>query len=101
MHTAMWPTRTIFEPRRTLDPPPSPPLVRGLARHPHLGCDMRNRTARRDPLDHDHAAARRHRSVTVHESLLGPGVDAATATPCPGGSTHPRTHVTNVGGQHN
>jgi hypothetical protein len=44
-------------------------------------------------------AVRIDRGVDAQEPP-GTWSDCGTATPCPGGSTHPRTHVTNVRGQH-
>src|SRR5215207_3342801 len=89
--------RPVLETDLTFCEPTPPPLIRGLARHAHFSRDMRHRSPGGDPLDHDPAPARRHRRVTVHQSLLRVR-GSSTTTRSLGGSVHWRTHthVTNV-----
>src|ERR1700738_4607536 len=70
MGTSVRARRSVIETIQAFGLPTPPPLICRLTRHTHLDRDMRDGPTRRDPFDHDHAPARRHRSVTVHQSLL-------------------------------
>ena len=70
MRTPVRSRRSVVEAVRTFGQPAPPPLISRLPGHAHLGRDMRDGPTSRDPFDHDHAPARRHRVDGQHTALV-------------------------------
>src|SRR5262245_2313744 len=63
------PARAVHQTAIAFASPPSPPLVRGLARDPELVGDVRDRAALLDPCDQQTSTMQVQSGVTVHQSL--------------------------------
>src|SRR4051794_11068817 len=87
MGTRPRPARTVLESGFAFELIAAPPLVRALTRDLRMLRRLCDRPTRLDQADHPTPTFRRHRSVTVHESLPGVCVAVRQLHTRPGGST--------------